>query len=131
MTRYIIKHFIIVLLISLVITSSITFVLFSFKQVDNTKERLIYDVQLIDYALNNKKDFNKQIDKLSPLSSIDNSRISVIDKQGKVIADTYGIHQGKDHLNREEVKEALKSKDHTGFAIRNSSTINEREMYAA
>ena len=131
MTRYIIKHFIIVLLISLVITSSITFVLFSFKQVDNTKERLIYDVQLIDYALNNKKDFNKQIDKLSPLSSINNSRISVIDKQGKVIADTYGIHQGKDHLSREEVKEALKSKDHTGFAIRNSSTINEREMYAA
>ena len=34
-------------------------------------------------------------------------------------------------LRREEVKEALISKNHTGFAIRNSTTINEREMYAA
>ena len=131
MTKYIIKHFIIVLLISLVTTSLVTFVLVSFKQLDSTKEKLIYDVQLIDYALNNGEDFNKQIKKLNPLSSVEDSRISVIDRNGHVIADTYGQHQNKDHLNREEVKEALISKNHTGFAIRNSTTINEREMYAA
>ena len=124
MTKYIIKHFIIVLLISLVTTSLVTFVLVSFKQLDSTKEKLIYDVQLIDYALNNGEDFNKQIKKLNPLSSVDDSRISVIDRNGHVIADTYGKHQNKDHLNREEVKVALLSKNHTGFAIINSKTIS-------
>ncbi|MCK8061297.1 MULTISPECIES: ATP-binding protein [unclassified Fusibacter] len=67
-------------------------------------------------------------DKMGPITD---ARITYIDRQGIVLADTYENPELMDnHINREEVEELL-SQNEYGLAIRYSSTMKENFMYTA
>ena len=63
------------------------------------------------------------------LAYSDDTRISVIDLEGNVVADTAKDSISENHLNREEIQEALKSSE--GYAQRKSETTGEDTLYVA
>ena len=91
---------------------------------------MIDAVKLIDYSLDYSEDINEQINKINPLIVDSSSRITVIDKNGVVLGDTYkGINYEDNHLQRPEVVEALKNG--RGIDVRMSDTTNDRMLYVA
>lgn len=132
MTRAIIKSFVIVLLLSLAITSLTSFLLISRSELNHTQREMIYAVKLMDDNIDFHKDLSKQVDHLQRIT-LDGkqTRISIINHQGKVVADTYRRYISANHLNRQEVHQAIYSKSHTGFSVRTSDTTSERMLYVA
>lgn len=62
--------------------------------------------------------------------SLDNTRVTLIDKRGKVLYDNFVNPENmSNHLNREEVKEAMKNGE--GDSIRYSGTIMKDMLYHA
>lgn len=132
MTRAIIKSFVIVLLLSLAITSLTSFLLISQSELNHTQREMIYAVKLMDDNIDFHKDLSKQVDHLQRIT-LDGkqTRISIINHQGKVVADTYRRYISANHLNRQEVHQAIYGKSHTGFSVRTSDTTSERMLYVA
>lgn len=129
MQKSILRYFIIVLIVSLLSTSFISATLISNRLLDVTKQDLYYTLKLMDYALDKKGNLDEQVLKLNPVTYNDQSRISIIDKSGKVLADTYTESVSENHLDRQEVKEALAN--HVGYATRKSETTGENMLYVA
>lgn len=131
MKKAIIRSYIIILLISLAITSALSFFLLSFGERENTEQQMSYAVKLIDYSMDYQKNLNQQIAKMQPLISTKNTRISIISSKGKVLADTYKTFISENHLHRQEVQQALHASSHEGYAIRASDTTKEKMLYVA
>lgn len=131
MTKSILRYFIVTLLVTLGLTSVLSATLISNNLLDDTKQKMLYSVKLIDYSMNYSGDMNKQINSMNPLTYSDDTRISVISPKGVVLADTYKKSILANHLSREEVQECLHSKNHVGYAIRQSETTKEKMLYVA
>lgn len=131
MKKAIVRSYIIILFISLAITSALSFFLLSYGEMENTEQQMTYAVKLIDYSMNYKKNLNQQIAKMQPLIFTENTRISIISKEGKVLADTYKSFISENHLQRKEVQMALHNSTHEGYAIRSSDTTKEQMLYVA
>lgn len=131
MRKSILRYFITLLIISLCICSATSIFIVSNLMKNDSETEMLYSVKLIEYDLDYSKDLNKQIETLNPLAYSDDTRISVINEKGKVLADTYKDDISSNHIKREEVQEALHSKDHVGFAMRKSETTNQQLLYAA
>lgn len=129
MTKSILRYFIIILIVSLLSSSLLSAAIFSNNLLDKTKEEMLYSLKLIDYAIDFDKPFQDQILELNPLAYTDDTRISIIDQKGNVVADTVSEDVSKNHLNRQEVQEALKNE--VGYAQRHSETTGENMLYVA
>lgn len=127
MTKSILRYFIAILVIALLISSCLSTMLISNSLLDTTKKDMLYSLKLIDYALDYQKELEPQIEELNPFAYSDETRISIIDKQGNVVADTYSKEIDVNHLNREEVQQALQNKE--GYASRKSETTGENLLY--
>ena len=71
---------------------------------------------------------------VSRLSKMVNARITIIDQSGEVLGESDEHHKLADldnHLNRDEVQEALRNIDGFGSSIRYSQTIKEDLVYTA
>lgn len=90
---------------------------------------MLYSLKLIHYAINDNVPLEQQVEELNPLAYSEETRISIIDKNGKVLADTYSESVSENHLDRQEVQDALK--DGVGYAQRKSETTGENLLYAA
>lgn len=132
MTRSIIKSFVIVLLLSLAITSFSSFLLISQSELKHTQREMTYAVKLMDENIDFSKGLAKQVEHLQKIT-LDGkqTRISIINAKGRVVADTYKKYISANHLNREEVQEAIHSKGHIGYSVRKSNTTNEKMLYVA
>jgi len=95
--------------------------------------QLIISKQNISFANNiSGQNERKNLDKWSKKwgKKID-ARITMINKKGKVIADsTYNPNEMDNHLNRPEIK-AIINGNNKGFSIRNSDTLNIDMLYIA
>lgn len=131
MRQSILRYFISLLLVSLCICSATSIFIISGSMQHDSEREMMYSVKLIEYNLDYSGDLNKQIETLNPLAFSDDTRISVIDKNGKVLADTYKKDISSNHIKREEVQEALHSPNHVGYAKRRSETTNQPLLYAA
>lgn len=131
MYKSILRYFITVTLISMIITLGLSFALISSSMLSNTEKEMGYSVRLISHSIDYQGNLVQQIEELAPFAYSDHTRISIIDKNGKVLADTYKSLIAENHLHREEVQEALHHKDHYGYAIRKSDTTRERMLYVA
>ncbi|MGN1391712.1 MAG: ATP-binding protein [Sharpea porci] len=131
MYKSILRYFITVTLISMVITLGLSFALLSSSMLSNTEKEMGYSVRLISHSIDYKGNLISQIEELAPFAYSDQTRISIIDKNGTVLADTYKSIISENHLHREEVQEALHQKNHYGYAIRKSDTTRERMLYVA
>ena len=129
MTKSILRYFIVILVVALLSSCVISGALLSNSILDTTEHDMLYSLKLIDYALDYQQPLDGQIEKLNPLAYSDDTRISVIDLEGNVVADTAKDSISENHLNREEIQEALKSSE--GYAQRKSETTGEDTLYVA
>ena len=117
--KTIFRYFLTVLLVTLVLSSSVSMVILSSQMLENTKHDMLYAVKLVDYQLDESHDLKAQVDALNPLAYNDQTRLTVIDTNGEVLADK----------GREEVKQALS--EGVGYATRYSSTVKRNMLYVA
>ena len=77
---------------------------------EDSEREMMYSVKLIEYNLDYSKDLNTQIETLNPLAFSDDTRISVIDEKGKVLADTYknDISSKEKKCNRHFILQIMK-----------------------
>ena len=129
MTKSILRYFIVILVVALLSSCVISGTLLSNSILDTTEHDMLYSLKLIDYALDYQQPLDGQIEKLNPLAYSDDTRISVIDLKGNVVADTAKDSISENHLNREEIQEALKFSE--GYAQRKSETTGEDTLYVA
>ena len=131
MKRDIFKRFIIILSLVLIINSLIFAVLISNIIYDKTSNELLYTLKIADNSINYEKNLKEQVDKIKSLDNDKTTRLTVLDLDGNVIADSnINEHELLDkHDNREEITETLR--DGYGFARRKSDTLSIPMIYVA
>lgn len=127
--KTIFRYFLTVLLVTLVLSSSVSMVILSSQMLENTKHDMLYAVKLVDYQLDESHDLKAQVDALNPLAYNDQTRLTVIDTNGEVLADSGSEEIDENHKGREEVKQALS--EGVGYATRYSSTVKKNMLYVA
>ncbi|MDC2832100.1 sensor histidine kinase [Thomasclavelia ramosa] len=127
--KTIFRYFLTVLLVTLVLSSSVSMVILSSQMLENTKHDMLYAVKLVDYQLDESHDLKAQVDALNPLAYNDQTRLTVIDTNGEVLADSGSEEIDENHKDREEVKQALS--EGVGYATRYSSTVKRNMLYVA
>ena len=122
MKRAIFKNFIIIISLALLLSGSIFSTLISNILLGKTRENMIDLLQIIDQSLDYSEDIKSQIDNLLAINQRNKSRITVMDIMGNVVADSdiSDYNNIDNHLNREEIQEALKAG--IGYAKRKSNT---------
>lgn len=129
MGKAILRYFIFIFSIALLISSILTGTLISNRNLSIAKQDMLHLVKLIEYSLDEKESMQKQIEDMNPFVFTDDSRITIIDKEGQVLADTYDSLIEENHLDRKEVKDALTKG--SGYTIRQSSTTGYSFLYVA
>lgn len=129
MNKTIFRYFLTVLLITLILSSSVSMVILSNQLLENTEHDMLYAVNLIAYQLDDKQDLKEQVDPLNDLAYNDNTRLTIIDTNGDVLADSDEESIEENHRGREEVKEALS--EGVGYSTRYSQTIHQNMLYVA
>ena len=127
--KTIFRYFLTVLLVTLVLSSSVSMVILSSQMLENTKHDMLYAVKLVDYQLDESHDLKAQVDALNPLAYNDQTRLTVIDTNGEVLADSGSEEIDENHKGREEVKQALS--EGVGYTTRYSSTVKRNMLYVA
>lgn len=129
MNKTIFRYFLTVLLITLILSSSVSMVILSNQLLENTEHDMLYAVKLIEYQLDDKQDLKEQVVPLNDLAYNDNTRLTIIDTDGDVLADSDEESIEENHRGREEVREALS--DGVGYATRYSQTTHQNMLYVA
>lgn len=129
MTKSILHYFIVILIVALLSSCFISATLISNSLLSTTKQDMLYSLKLIDYAMDYEKPLEEQILKLNPLAYSDQTRISIIDEKGDVVADTVSEDISENHLERQEIQDAIHYRE--GYAQRRSETTNQNMLYAA
>lgn len=127
--KTIFRYFLTVLLVTLVLSSSVSMVILSNQMLENTKHDMLYAVKLVDYQLDANNDLKAQVEALNPLAYNDQTRLTVIDVNGDVLADSGSDEIEENHKGREEVKQALS--EGTGTSTRFSNTVKRNMLYVA
>lgn len=129
MNKTIFRYFLTVLLITLILSSSVSMVILSNQLLENTEHDMLYAVKLIEYQLDDKQDLKEQVVPLNDLAYNDSTRLTIIDTDGDVLADSDEESIEENHRGREEVREALS--DGVGYATRYSQTTHQNMLYVA
>lgn len=130
MRRAVFSGFLSVIILALAVCSAAFYYFIGEYMLDRTQQDMTYSVSLIDYSLDYHSDLQKQIDRLNPMILGSASRITIIDKNGNVLADTSSyINYDDNHSGRSEVIAALKY----GRSVnkRYSSTLHRSLLYVA
>lgn len=131
MKQAILKRFIMIISLALILSGSIFGVVISSIILDRTEENMLFTARIAEYSMNYDGDIKAQLDQLKLVEGNENARFTVIDLEGKVIADSNLADSAimENHSDREEVREALKAG--TGYAIRESETLKMSMLYVA
>lgn len=131
MKRAIFQRFILIVSLALILCGSIFSVAISRIILDRTEENMLYTVKITDHSLDYEGNLKLQVDELKLIEGNEMTRFTVIDLEGKVIADSE-IEDSttmENHSDREEVKEALAKG--LGYATRESETLKLSMLYVA
>lgn len=133
-TRRFTTSILLVVLISLACLSGYLLHFFYQNTMASEQATLLLNARIIDTTLSDKL-YQKDpqlagiADEISRQTSL---RITILDNNGAVLADTSEPADKLDnHLNREEVRQALSGASGYGSSIRYSNTLHENLMYAA
>lgn len=129
MQKAIFKYFAIILTITLLLSSAVSIVILSDRMLSNTKENMAYAVKLIDYQLDYTQPLEHQVVELNQMAYDDTTRLTIIDTEGNVLADSEKDNIEENHFSRTEVKEALE--EGIGYATRYSTTLKKNLLYVA
>ena len=102
----------------------------------NLQDQIIYDLrieaEMADLYLST--DSVKLQEDVARLALLTESRFTVMDETGRVVAESDPAHRPEmldNHLNRPEIQGALRGLDGYGYAFRYSHTLNEELVYVA
>ncbi len=131
MKKAIFQRFILILSLALILSGSIFGAVISNIILDRTEDNMLYSVRIADHGLDYGEDLNVQVDQLKIVKGNEDTRFTIIDLTGNVIADSDVVDSTtmENHSDREEVKEALKSG--IGYATRESETLKVPMLYVA
>lgn len=129
MQKAIFKYFALVLVVTLLLSSAVSTVILSDRMLENTKKNMTYAVKLVEYHLDYSQPLDQQVVELNDMAYEDNTRLTIIDKEGNVLADSEKQDIEENHFTRSEVKEALENG--VGYATRYSKTLKKSLLYVA
>lgn len=131
MRKALLVRFLSVVLLALAISSMISYYFIGKKMLDNNISNMLNTIHVVDYALDYEGDIQKELVELHNISSDSPTRISIIGTDGFVHADTETkeVTQLGNHIEREEVKAALKTGQ--GYSNRYSETLQKNMLYVA
>lgn len=127
MKKAIQNKFLAIIIISTLISSLLFTYIFAEYMEIHTKEDLAYSLTLIDNYL----DYNSSIDtQINSAISKNQMRITLIDLEGKVIADTaLDSNTMENHSDRAEVKQAINH--NSAIMVRHSESMDQNLLYVA
>lgn len=131
MKKAIINRFLSILTFALLVSGIIAYLTASRRLLENTTDGMLKTLDAIDYALDYQEDIAKQLEQLDKQVLDEDERITVINKEGTVVADTDYADTGalENHLKREEIKSAIEHG--SGYSVRYSDTLHEKMLYTA
>lgn len=130
MRKAVFNGFIKIILVCVLICSLLFTYIFTQYMRVQIKNDLEYSLVFIDYTIDFEQNIKEQIENINELIPDKHTRITIIRKDGTVLADTGAeIDLQDNHLNRTEVKEALYG--NIGSAIRYSDTLHKELFYVA
>lgn len=129
MNKALFKYFATVLIVTLLFSSGVSMVILSDQMMQNTKKDMTYTIKLVENQIDYQKPLEKQVEKLNDLAYTKDTRLTIIDKNGDVLADSDKEGIKENHSGRSEFKEAMS--DTYGYATRYSSTVKKNLMYVA
>ena len=129
MNKALFKYFATVLIITLLFSSSVSMVILSDQMMQTTRKDMYYTVKLVENQIDYQKPLDNQVEKLNDLAYTKDTRLTIIDKEGNVLADSDKEGIQENHSGRSEFKEALS--DQFGYTTRYSSTVKKNMMYVA
>lgn len=120
-----------ILLLALAISSAISYYFIGEKMLKDNIVSMAHAIYVIDYAIDYEGNLQEEVTKLKDSALRDNARVTVITKEGIVLADSevQNVREMENHLSREEIKLALA--DGEGYATRHSSTLDLNMLYVA
>lgn len=131
MKQDIFKRFMLILSLVLIINSLIFAVLISNIMFDKTSDELLYTLKIADNSIDYEGNFKEQIDKIKSLDNDESTRLTILDLNGNVIADSNvdDLKIMENHSDREEIIETLS--EGSGSARRKSETLGLSMIYVA
>lgn len=130
MKKAILGRFMIVILLALILSSFISYYYMAKRLMEENVLSMNHIIGALDFALNYEGDLEKEVQAF--YNAVDDViRITLLDEAGNVWADTdiEGIHELENHLEREEIREALQGKG--GHSTRYSQTLQKNMLYVA
>ncbi len=131
MKKAIFKKFFIIIIISSLICCFVSYGIISRMFYNNTVQNMIYSIKLIDHSIDYSKDLQQQIDTLNPITMTPDTRLTIVDKEGNVLADTHvnDVLSMENHITRDEISSALEKG--YGDSVRKSETTNKKLLYVS
>ena len=130
MRKAIFYRFLAISITSLLIASLIFSYFISEYNLEQTEKNMTYSIELIDYGLDYSKDLQEQTDKIKPIMSQKNTRITIVDKDGNVFADSSDMVEFfDDHSHRPEIIDAFEKGN--GINVRYSESLKQEMFYVA
>ena len=131
MKRAIIIRFIAVLLLALAVSSVFSYYFLGKTMLNNNMNSMLNTIHVVDYALDYDGNLQNQISELNKTVMKKNSRITIIGVDGRVYADNevQEVSGLENHMEREEVREALESGE--GYSTRYSDSLGKNMLYVA
>lgn len=129
MNKALFKYFATVLIVTLLFSSSVSMVILSDQMMQNTKKDMTYTIKLVENQIDYQKPLEKQVEELNDLAYTKDTRLTIINKDGDVLADSDKEGIKENHSGRSEFKEAMSNT--YGYATRYSSTVKKNLMYVA
>lgn len=130
MRRAILQKFILVLFGALILNGLIFYLVGSRVILNSSTRDMLYMLEVLDGSLDYESDLEKTMKKLDSVMDGNNSRLTVIDPDGTVVADTQAqMDEMDNHLDREEIQDAIEKG--SGYARRRSDTLDEGMLYVA
>lgn len=131
MRSVIFKKFIQIILVVLILSSTVFYIASSSALLKNSRKDMTYTLKAMDEILDYSGNLDGEIEDLKQTLSENQSRFTIIRMDGSIAADTGNVPAASldNHLDREEVKEALA--EGSGTARRYSDTLKENMLYVA
>lgn len=131
MRRAVLSRFALVLLLALAISGICSYYFIGKNLLHSQEESMLEIVRMIDYSLDYNGDIEKQFAQLANTILNPDSRITLVHLDGTVTADNRiaQVDRMENHLEREEIKEALQSG--VGYATRYSESLGRNLLYVA
>ncbi len=130
MRKAVFSGFIKIIIITLGISALIFSYFFTNYSLKQTENEMRYCLNMIDYIFDYSGDLQTQAEEINPFVLGKHSRITIIDSEGRVVADTAAETEGaENHTDREEIKSALETG--SGISVRKSKTLGRELLYYA